>query len=68
MSKLLSLKLNDDVFRETEAVLREIRKPRNAYVNEAVNFYNQLWKRSLDILILSRLRAVRYILTEIPAH
>lgn len=47
MSKLLSLKLNDDVFRETEAVLQELHKPRNAYVNEAVDFYNRLWKRKL---------------------
>ena len=45
MSKALSLKLNDDVFRETEEILRRTRRPRNAYINNAVSFYNKLWKR-----------------------
>ena len=47
MSKLLSLKLQDDVFRDTEEVLRHLQKPRNAYLNEAVNFYNSLWRRKI---------------------
>lgn len=45
MSKMLSLKLKDDVFRETEEVLRKLRKPRNAYFNEAISLYNKLNKR-----------------------
>ncbi len=47
MSKLLSLKLKDDVFIEAEEILRQNQKPRNAYYNEAINLYNKLWKRKL---------------------
>ena len=45
MSKVLSLKLQEEVFRETEEILQRLRKPRNAYINEAINLYNKLWKR-----------------------
>ena len=45
MSKVLSLKLQEEVFRETEEILQRLRKPRNAYLNEAINLYNKLWKR-----------------------
>ena len=47
MSKLLSLKLQDEVFKEAEEIIRRNRKPRNAYFNEAINLYNKLWKRKL---------------------
>lgn len=47
MSKLLSLKLQDEVFLEAEEILRKNQKPRNAYFNEAINLYNKLWKRKL---------------------
>ena len=47
MSKLLSLKLQDEVFLDAEEILRRSRKPRNAYFNEAINLYNKLWKRKL---------------------
>jgi hypothetical protein len=47
MSKLLSLKMDDRVFAETEAVLQKIKIPRNAYVNQAVDFYNRCQKRLL---------------------
>ncbi|HLG31106.1 MAG TPA: hypothetical protein VI387_12930 [Candidatus Brocadiales bacterium] len=47
MSKALSLKLKDEVFQETEEILRKSRRPRNAYFNEAINLYNKLWKRRL---------------------
>ncbi len=47
MSKLLSLKLQDPVFRDAEGIRRRNRKPRNAYFNEAIHLYNQLWKRKL---------------------
>ncbi len=45
MSKVLSLKLQEEIFRETEEILQRLRKPRNAYLNEAINLYNKLWKR-----------------------
>lgn len=47
MSKVLSLKLQDKVFRETEEILRKSRKARNAYFNEAINLYNKLQKRKI---------------------
>lgn len=47
MSKVLSLKLRDPVFREAERILRRSRKPRNAYFNEAIDLYNTLWRRKL---------------------
>lgn len=45
MSKVLSLKLQDKVFKETEEILRKSRKARNAYFNEAINLYNKLNNR-----------------------
>jgi hypothetical protein len=47
MSRNLSLKLQDDIFEETERVLRSVKQPRNAYINEAVHFYNKLVARRL---------------------
>jgi len=47
MSKNLSLKLQDEIFDETEQVLRKVRRPRNSYINEAVHFYNKLVARRL---------------------
>lgn len=47
MSKPLSLKLRDDVYRETEEVLCRTRRSRNAYFNDAIHLYNQLCKRRL---------------------
>jgi predicted transcriptional regulator len=47
MSKNLSLKLQDEVFEETERVLRKVKRPRNAYINEAIHFYNKLIARRL---------------------
>ena len=47
MSKVLSLKLKDQVFQETEQILKRRKQPRNAYFNEAIHLYNKLWKRKL---------------------
>ena len=47
MSKMLSLKLKDDVFAETEDIIGSIHKPRNAYINEALIFYNKFIRRRL---------------------
>jgi len=47
MSKILSLKLKDDVFRETEEILKKRKEPRNAYFNDAIQLYNKLWKRKI---------------------
>lgn len=45
--KNLSLKLEDEIFEETEKILSKIHKTRNRYINEAVEFYNRLYKRRL---------------------
>lgn len=47
MSKTLSLKLKDDVFAETEDIIETLHKPRNAYINEAVCFYNKFIRRKI---------------------
>lgn len=39
--KNLSLKLSDTVFKETETIITKIKKPRNRYINDAVDFYNK---------------------------
>jgi hypothetical protein len=45
--KNLSLKMDDSVFNETEKITTRIRKNRNRYINEAVQFYNLLQKRKI---------------------
>lgn len=45
MSKVLSLKMQDELFAETEHLLHDIHQSRNAYINEAVAFYNRIQKR-----------------------
>ncbi len=47
MSKAISLKLKDDLFHETEEIIRHNRQPRNAYFNKAIGLYNLLWKRKM---------------------
>ena len=45
--KTLSLKLDDSVFTETEQVVNQIKKSRNRYINEALDFYNKVQKRRI---------------------
>ncbi len=45
--KNISLKLDDSIFGETEKILLRINKPRNRYINEAIEYYNRLQKRLL---------------------
>ena len=47
MSKTLSLKLQDEIFSETETIVDKIHIPRNAYINQALLFFNKLNKRRL---------------------
>lgn len=73
--KTLSLKLDDSIFGETEKILAKIKKPRNRYINEALEFYNKYQKRALiekklmkesklvkgdSMLILSEFEAIEY--------
>ena len=45
--KTLSLKLDDQIFDETEVLISKVRKTRNRYINEAVDFYNMYNKRKI---------------------
>jgi predicted transcriptional regulator len=45
--KTLSLKLDKSIFEETEKILEELKKPRNRYINEAVEYYNKIQRRKL---------------------
>jgi hypothetical protein len=45
--KTLSLKLDDNIFDETEIVLSRVKKSRNRYINEAVDYYNRINNRNL---------------------
>ena len=45
--KTLSLKLDDNIYNETEIVLTKVKKSRNRYINEAVDYYNRINKRNL---------------------
>ena len=38
--KTLSVKLQDNIFLETEKMLLKLKKSRNTYINEALEFYN----------------------------
>lgn len=43
--KTVSLKIDDPVFRETEKIRSRTKKPRNRYINEALEFYNRYQRR-----------------------
>lgn len=45
--KTLSLKLDQSIFGETEKILEELKKPRNRYINEAIDHYNKIQRRKL---------------------
>ncbi|HET6228082.1 MAG TPA: hypothetical protein VFF27_17495 [Bacteroidia bacterium] len=45
--KTLSLKLDDNVFDETEEITSKLDLARNRYINEAVHMYNLFNKRRL---------------------
>ena len=43
--KTVSLNIDDSIFGETEKILSSIKKPRNRYINEAIEYYNRYQKR-----------------------
>lgn len=45
--KTVSLKIDDSIFEETERVLSRIKKPRNRYINEAIEYYNRFQSRTI---------------------
>ena len=40
--KTVSLKIDDSIFGETEKILARIKKSRNRYINEAIEYYNKI--------------------------
>ena len=54
MSKTLSLKMRDDIFSETEEVIDTIHTSRNAYINDALSFYNKFMKRRILKTLLKK--------------
>ncbi len=45
--KKVSLKIDESIFGETEEILKDLKKPRNRYINEAIEFYNKFQKRKM---------------------
>jgi len=45
--KTVSLKIDDEIFGETEKILSTIKKPRNRYINEAIEVYNKMQRRKI---------------------
>jgi predicted transcriptional regulator len=45
--KVLSLKLDDEIYNDTEKITAKMKLARNRYINEAVNLYNLYNKRRL---------------------
>lgn len=52
--KTLSLKLEDHIFEDAEKVISRLKKSRNRYINEAVDYYNRFNKRKLIARKLAR--------------
>jgi len=45
MAKPVLLKISDDIFKETEAIISQSHVSRNAYINRALSIYNKLNRR-----------------------
>jgi hypothetical protein len=45
--KMLSLKLDDDIFLDTEKISKKMKCSRNRYINDALKLYNKFNERNL---------------------
>lgn len=45
--KIISLKVDEAIIVDTESILKEVKKSRNRYINEAIDFYNKHQRRKL---------------------
>lgn len=45
MSIMLSLKMDEKIYKTTEGIVKTTKTSRNAYINRAVDFFNRLQKR-----------------------
>ena len=52
--KTVSLKIDDSIFVETEKILSRMKKPRNRYINEAIDYYNRLQRRLMIEKLLKK--------------
>ena len=50
--KIISIKLDDIIYEETEQLLKKIKKPRNRYINEAIQYYNRFQKKQISAQLL----------------
>lgn len=41
------MKIDENIFSETEKILMKLKKPRNRYINEAIDYYNGFQRRLL---------------------
>lgn len=44
---MLSLKLDDDIFLDTEKITKKLKCSRNRYINDALKLYNEFNERNL---------------------
>jgi len=45
--KTISLKIDDSIFGDIEKILSKLNKPRNRYINEALDHYNKIQRRMI---------------------
>ena len=45
--KAISLNIDDVIFSETEKIVAMMKKPRNRYINEAIDYYNKHQQRAM---------------------
>jgi hypothetical protein len=45
--KMLSLKLDEDIFLDTEKITKKLKCSRNRYINDALKLYNEFNERNL---------------------
>lgn len=45
--KNISLRVDDEIFEDTEKMVSQLKIARNRYINEALEFYNEYQKRAL---------------------
>ncbi len=45
--KMVSLKIDESIFIETDKILEGLKKSRNRYINEALEYYNRIQKRAI---------------------
>ena len=45
--KVISLNIDEIIFNETEKIVALMKKPRNRYINEAIDYYNKYQRRMM---------------------